>query len=515
MILDFGGGLNENPTPLLNEALAGYNFDLQKNQAKLRPRRPFDLKGTAPVTGSGSGLLQLVKRDNTETTLVQVGPQVYTWNGASTFTSTATVATTSQLRDVYWSLSDYLVITDLQKATPIKKWDGSAFTTLTTGFSAGVDLYAKYGVVHLGRVWLFNVKTTSDTPHLMVASKFEDPTSYTTTVRASIDSFATGREAFYMLTPDLKPINGVTLFHDVLVVSTESGRLYRLTGTSAQNFAWEDFYAGSSAIGSESLVNTGNDVVYMRRGGNIESLIATQNFGDVAADDISRWIPNTVKDLTDAIAVYDQTLQKVLFFVSGKVLVLFKDILLEGRNSPWSVYKTLHSNSFNATSAKYMRIPGTSVYSVYWVDSSGRVFDLNGTGTSGDAGSQSIEVSRKSRLIDGQVVNPWPWQRRNPKGRVYYRRVGESELSIALDWSDEYNTSTSTVTLKGPPAGDTGAYFGGPVYFGGSVYFGQGFAFVDKESSRGFSPVGKGPGFFATVTSEGTVRYDVDRIELL
>src|SRR5688500_668345 len=102
MILDFSGGLNENPAPALNEALAGYNFDLQKNQKKLRPRRPFDLKGTAPTTGSGSGLLQLIKRDNTETTLVQVGSQVYTWDGASTFTSTATVATTSQLRDVYW-----------------------------------------------------------------------------------------------------------------------------------------------------------------------------------------------------------------------------------------------------------------------------------------------------------------------------------------------------------------------------------------------------------------------------
>lgn len=368
MILEFGGGLNENPVPDIQEAWDGYNFDLQKNQSKLKPRRPFDLKGTAPAGLPINGLLQLIKRDNTETTLVQSGGQVYTWDGAATFTSAATVATTSQLRDVYWSLGEYLVVTDLQKQTAVSKWDGSTFSTLTTGFSAGVSLYAKYGVVHLDRVWLFNVKTTTDTPHLMVASAFDDPTSYSTAVRATVDSFSTGREAFYMLTPDLKPINGVALFHNQLIISTQEGRLYKLSGSSAKDFAWDDFYAGSAAIGTESMANAGNDVIFMRRGGNIESLVATQQFGDVATDDLSRWIPNTIKDLTGALTVYDQSLQKVLFFVTGKVLVLFKDILLEGRVSPWSVYRTQHSSGFNTNAARYMRKPGDTAYTVYWGD---------------------------------------------------------------------------------------------------------------------------------------------------
>ncbi len=67
------------------------------------------------------------------------------------------------LRGTYWSLGDYLVITDLSKATVAKKWDGSTFSTLTTGL--GASLYAKYGVVHQGRVWLANVTTSTDTPH--------------------------------------------------------------------------------------------------------------------------------------------------------------------------------------------------------------------------------------------------------------------------------------------------------------------------------------------------------------
>jgi hypothetical protein len=514
MILEFGGGLNENPVPDINEALVGYNFELQKNQSKLRPRRPFDLKGTAPNAATINGLLQLIKRDASETTLVQSGGSIYTWNGAATFTSTATVATTSMLRDAYWSLGDYLVITDVQKATPIKKWDGTNFSTLTTGFSAGIDLYAKYGLVHLGRVWLFNVKTTSDTPHLMVASAFEDPTSYTTAVRASIDSFATGREAFYMLTPDLKPINGATLFHDQLIISTEGGRLFKLTGSSASNFAFSDFYAGSSSTGSESMVNIGNDVMYMRKGGNIESLVATDQFGDVSVDDLSRWIQTTVKDLTGALAVYDQTYQKVLFFVTDQVLVLFKDILLEGRYSPWSVYRTQHDNNFNTNAARYMKKPGETGYSVYFGDSAGRIFDLNGAGTGGDGGAEDISVLRRTRLIDDGVVRPWPWVHKPIEGRVDYRRVGECEITFSVDWKDEYNEASCTVTLKGPGTGDAGSYFGSTVYFGGPVYFSEGFSFAQKSSSRGFSPVGKGPGFFASVTSENKIRYEVDRITL-
>lgn len=518
MIYKFGGGINENPEPHILEAIDGYNFDLQKNQTKLRPRKPFDLKGTAPNAGSISGLMQLVKRDGTETSLVQASSQVYSWDGSSSFTSQATVATTSLLRDTYWSLSDYLVITDINKATPVAKWDGSSFSTLTTGFSAGVSLYAKYGAVHLGRVWLFNVKTTTDTPHLMVASAFEDPTSYNTTVRASVDSFSTGREAFYMLTPDLKSINGVAVFQDQLIISTEAGKIFKLSGSSAQDFAWDELYAGSSATGDESMVNAGNDVLYMRKGGVIESLVSTNRFGDVATDDLSKWIPDTVQNLTSALSVYDQTTQRVLFFVAGKVLVFFKDIHQEGiagvRVSPWSIYRTQHASSFNTAAAKFMRRPGTTELSVYWGDSAGRVFDLNGEGTGGDAGSEDIMVLRTSRLIDEQVVAPWPYNKKTVEGEIQYLRINECQVTVAFDWVAEYTQSTCTVTLKGPPIGDSAPFFGGPVYFGGTSYFGQGFEFADKVSHRHFAPTGKGPGFFKSVSSSNKVRWEIDHIKL-
>jgi len=85
----YGGGLNEAKTPDINEAAKGsYNFNLSGDSSALVPRAPFDLKGTATNAGDIRGLLQLVKRDDTETTLVQAGSVLYLWVGSSSFTST-------------------------------------------------------------------------------------------------------------------------------------------------------------------------------------------------------------------------------------------------------------------------------------------------------------------------------------------------------------------------------------------------------------------------------------------
>jgi hypothetical protein len=518
----YGAGLNENQYPHPGEAAAGsYNFDLKKDSSYLFPRMPFDLLGTADGGAEIRGMLQLVKRDDSETTLIQSGAAVLKWDGASVYSSVATVTTVAQLRDTYWSLGDYLVVTDLQKHTPVSKWDGSTFSTLTTGL--GSSLFAKYGIVHQGRVWLFNVKTTTDTPHLMVASAFENPESYDTSQRAVSGTFVTGSEAFYMVTPDLKPINGVALtLNGDLVVSTKEGRLFKLTGTGPADYRWVDFYAHSAAIGDESMTSAGNDIFYMRKGAAVESLQATQNYGDIAADDVSRWIPDTVKNLTTSISVYDQQNQKVLWFIAGKVLALYKDLLYGGcvvdeagtkaKISPWSVYTTTHSSGFITSCAKYMKLPGTSNYSVLFGDSSGRIFNLNGTGN-GDSGDTDITLNRDTRFLGEE--SGLNYVRKIPKARIRYQRTQQCSLSLALRWGDEYNTSTASVTLEGPLTGDQAAYFGGSFYFGDTEYFNVGSGSSGVKSHINTSLVGRGSVVTMNVSSTNRVRYHVDHIELL
>ena len=453
---------------------------------------------------------------------MQAGDTVYLWDGTTTFTSKGTVSASARLRDTYWSLGDYSVITDVAKATVVKKWDGTTFSTLTTGL--GTDLYAKYAVVHLGRVWLANVKTTTDTPHLMTASVLGDPTSYSTTLQGgpALEGggvFSVGTEALYMLSPDLKPINGMIEFYGSLIISTEGGQLFRLLGNTASTFRWIPYYHGSAALGAESMVNIGNDVVYLKTGGGIDRLTVTQQSGDVATDDLSRWILTTTKDLTASITVYDQSNQKVFFFISGKVLVLFKD-LLDAELSPWSVYQTQQSFAFATNAAKYMKIPGSQVYTVYFGDSIGRIFDLNGTGA-GDAGLSSIAVLRKTRFIyAGEGVDRWgkggiDLKHKILEGIVQYRRIFTScDLTLSFDWGDEYSISSSVITLKGAPTASAGNYWGGSAYWGGVFYWGAGGSFAQKISSQSFSPTGKGTGFFLSASLDTNTDFQIDSIDI-
>jgi hypothetical protein len=327
-----------------------------------------------------------------------------------------------------------------------------------------------------------------------------------------------------MLTPDLKPINGVATFHGDLVISTEKGRLFRLTGSDARDFKWIDFYANSAAIGTEAMVNGGNDIYYMRNGGNIESLIATQQYGDVSADDLSRWIPDQVSGLTGAIAVYDQSNQKILWFTGTKVLVLYKDLLIGGcvvdeqgqkaKLSPWSVYRTDHASGFAASAARYMRRPGGSSYSVYFGDSLGTVYDLNGSGD-GDAGNTSINGIRNTRFLEPAMLGI-DYRSRNLSGVVRYQQTEECTIALTVDWADEYNTSTANITLNGATGGtDNGGYFGGAYYFGGVVFFGGTPNQSGKKAKKQFSLVGHSDVLTKQISWTNSARFHIDNVELM
>ena len=592
MRLTFDGGLNENDGAALNECQEGYNFDLVFGDTNLKPRKALDLKGTSPLGGDIAGIMQLIKRDNTETTLVfdddGVAPTIYEWDGSSTFTSkrTANLITNSKLRSTYYALDDVLASTDISKLTPIMAWDGTSLTrhktaltdgggvsvtgitqtagvatatygavhgkaigdlvtfigaspaaysaefevlsvpttsTLTFAIDSGtaspatgtitadgeVTLYAKYSVVHNGRLWLFNVTTDStDTPHLMVASAFENIQSFDTALRAG-DVGATSDDAFYILTPDLKPINGVAVFNKELVVSTVEGKLFRLTGDDATNYAWVDYFAGSAAIGTETMCNFGNDVILMRDGGRIDTLASTDKYSDVTVDDISRWIPSTTRGLTDALSVYDNDYQKVYLFVQSKILVLYKEHLYGSQTSPWSVFKTGLNFQFNTRAAVRIRRPGLSSYSVYVGGNDGSIYDLNGVGD-GDAGTINIQVKRRSNLIEDLDTKMGVLF-----GSVQYRRVGLVDLNLSCDWSEEYNVTTSIVSLKGRGLDNPASpYYGGGFYYNDAAYYNAGFAFEGKPTKQQFSPAGRGPSFFFEINTNSKYGFQLDWIDL-
>lgn len=511
--LRFGGGLNQLSDELVNpdECIEGENFLLDADSREYRPRPAFDLKGTAPNGANVDSILQLVKRDNTETTLIKAGTLVYSWDGNTTYTPVATVATNALFRSSYWALDEVLCITDLNKEEPVKQWNGSAFATMTHAAPGVTNLYAKYSAVWQNRLWLFNVKTDStDLPHVIMASAFENYDSFDTTKTPTATTL-TASVAFYLTSPDLKAINGVAQFYDTLVVSTREGRLFKITGADATDYAVEEFYAGSSAAGDELITNIGNDILYVRKGGKVERLIATQNYGDTQADDISKFIPEEVRNLDSGLAVYDQTNQRVCLFVSNSVLVIDKYIMETRETSPWMKWTTQMTSNLDVTAAAYIKRPGTQNWTIYFGGPEGQIYDLNGIGSS-DAGSTLIRAYRKSKLI-----SELPSYDNNILGRIVYRRRGECTLQMTWEWTDEYSDSVNSVPFK-----DTitlpGSYFWGssqdPTYWGGDTYWNSGGVPEPRMSTVGFSAIGKSPSFFLTLSINADVKFQILKIEV-
>ena len=525
LFINFARGLNENTTPDVEECGVGYNFDLAVGQTSFNPRKAFDLAGTAPaVSGvtanTATGLMQLVKRDTTQTTLSVHGTAVFLWDGASTFTNKGTVTAPALMRDTYWSLGEYLVITDINLNNAVQMWDATTFQALPTGL-ANV-LKAKYALVYLNRVWLFNITYNNVAyPHMVLASYFQNPQSYSTSIQGGPTTvgggtFSTGLEAFYLLAPDMRPINGAVVFQNTLIISTKEGRLWQLNGSSSLDFRFTDFFDNEPAVGNECLTNVGNDVAFVARGGQINSLVATQNFGAVKPYSLSKWVPTSTKNITPTQIIYDVVNQKILFFVGDKILVLFKDIMLtpgaESQKSPWSVYKTQASFSFNTSTVKYMYAPGTTNYSVFLGDSSGNLYNLNGAGLR-DAGSYDISAYRRTRHIGTEILPSWPWVDENITGRLRYRRLTPVEATITLEWDDEYNNAQTTVKLKGPPVTDTAPYWGDTIYWGDTNYWNDGFQFTGGTGEITLDPGGKGPGFYMSVSVTTNSTFEIDAIE--
>lgn len=393
--------------------------------------------------------------------------------------------------------------------------------TTATGelvWEKSVDLFARYAAVWNNRMVLFNITTDSNAnPHMILVSAFEDPDNFDSSQRGAsqLNSAGglTGNEAFFLLSPDMRPINGIAVFFNTIIISTIDGRLFKLTGTDSTDYAIIEYYAGSAATGVESIVNVGNDVMWLKRGGGIDRLSAVEQFGDVKADDISRFIPKEVQGISDSIAVYDEQRQRVHWFVDGKVLTLDKNMIAERPElSPWSIYKTAHQNGFNTNAATYIRDPDETTYDIYWGDDGGRIFKLNGSIHMGDSGDHPVETKRKFRFIDETEL---PTRHSNITGRTEYRRRGVANLLLDFDWGEEASVSRTTIPLKGITV-STDANFWGETdnHWDDNQFWDEGTAPDDKLSTKGFSPTGKGRGFFLSTTIDTKIDFLINRLIL-
>lgn len=517
VILRFGAGINtvKSETDIDdNECADGHNFGLQIDDSIFFRRKPFDLVATAPNGLEVRGFVQLIKQDGTRSTLVQAGGTVYEWDGGTTFTSKGTVNSGARLRgriDHNFTLDEYVIITDLNQAEPVMKWDGTTLSTLA--HNLGGDFFARYCRVEDEAAWFANVKSGTATPHMLVRSKRSDGENLSVSDRPS--SALGADDPFFLLAKDFLPINGIVSAFGELAFSTSRGRFYRITGTTSEDYALTEMYADSGAAGAEAIVFAGNDVLYGRQG-KIESLFATETLGNVATDDRSRQIADLVEDIDDWLVLFNSRLQKVYFFDSGnsRVFVFHKAFIDERIRkvtqqqavpevSPWSIWKTDHSMAFQPTAAMNMRRPTDGLETIYLGGSAGEIFALEGSGDQ-DGGTTDIESVRLSKLYEA----PKGGEAFNIDGWIRYRSAFAAVVTLRFEFAGS-NLFNEEITI--PLVANTNfPVFGGSFYFGGSVYFGAQFS--GRLTRRPYDMPGFNEAFQVRITVSGAADFFVQEL---
>lgn len=493
------------------ECTTGQNFDLDFQNRNFKNRKPFDLIGTVPNAQEIRGFANLQKSDGTVSVLVQAGTNVYEWDGVTTFTLKGTVASGTKLRgrlEHNWQLSDKVIITDLNLTQPVMEWDGTTLQNITftadDGSTAFGTFKARYCTVSNERAIFSNIHDNgTDTPHLIVGSQRGDFTIISVANRPA--SALNEADPFFLIQPDYRYINGMVESFGVLATSSRSGSMFKLTGSSAKDFAFEPLHPRSGASGDESVATTGNDITYGRNG-RIESLLSTDRFGDVETDDISQDIYDQIETFNNWTVVYNARNQRVYCVPVGEseIWVMHKS-LMGGELSPWSQWVTNHSMSFQPTCIMNMLDPADGLEYVFFGDSNGNFYRLEGTGALGDGGLNNITVIRKSKLfsapLDAEIYDVEGW--------IKYEKNETATVTLDFEFGG-MSVFTEQIVISVPSI-TGGTYYGGGAYYSGGVYYGS---FRTRITRQKFAVPGKGNEFQIKATIEGTKDFTINEIGL-
>lgn len=289
-------------------------------------------------------------------------------------------------------------------------------------------------------------------------------------------------DPFYLLTPDLAPINAMPAGWTDLILSTTMGDLYKVTGIDATDMAMARLYAGGALAGDEAVANIGNDVAFGRNG-RIETLFSIQGYGDVEAFDLSRPIANRIAGVAGWTLVYDRRAFKLYCFPAERpeVWVYHRSLSDDGNRrairqgsygaliaSPWSVYRTAHPLGFQPSCAWSMRRPTDGLICAYMGDAAGNLYQLEGAGGL-DGGTAPLTVERLSKLFglpDGVSYDV--------TGFIHYRSWFDAAVRVQFEWAGSSQVD-QPIDLVLPAAGPSGVW-GGGWFWGGGAPLGVRFA---------------------------------------
>lgn len=515
----FGSGLNTrvalqdvNET----EASGGENFDIVPGDSRLNWRKPFDLVSTCPAGQPIQGYAHWTDIHGGRYLLVQSGGYLYFWDGHDTWVQTAlTVDYNARLRGTqasYWAPFDAVFIADIAGLAPVLIANAAGPSIIP--FYRGADpmgfFRAKYILVANERVLFANiVEPAGGFPHLIVGSSTANPAIISTANRPS--SALGAGDPWFLPSPDIRPINGFLKAFQSSFLMTQAGSIFELVGDSASDFAVSEFYTAGAPTGTEAYVFDGDDLIYGRHG-RIESLRATQNYGDVATGDLSWLIGAATTDVADWRLVYNRTSQRLYAFPRDKAEVwVTSKHLYKSQNqlSPWVKWTTTHPLLFTPTCAFAAVAPLDGVEYTYMGDSFGNMYRMEGAG-SGDGGWAPISGSFESKLFrtegDGAA--------QNFRGQLDYVPEAPQSVTIRFTYAGEEEVSEAATLLLPGQTVDAWYWNDPDTFFGGKVYFNAAAAKRKRPRRQSFGMGGQSSHLQVSLESIYLTPYTIDAVEL-
>lgn len=516
IIVKFGGGLNTSFTEEdirdRESADGGKNYRIDLDNRELKPRRPFTLLDTTPDAEQIRGFINLVKTDGTSEILVQTaGGNVYNYTGTQNGFDATAVATginaAAKLRgriEHNWKLTDEVIVTDLSLTEHVKTWDGTTLANITDGLTG--DFKAKYCFVSDDRAWYANVQDNAvNFPHLIVVSEVEDYESLNTTNKPST-AIGAG-DPFFLTAPDFGAVNGIVDAFGRVTISTKDGTIFNLTGSDSQDFALSSLYARSGASGDEGVIFAGNDIVYGRRG-RVESLISTEQYGDVLSDDLSRLIKDEITAYKDWTIVYNERTQEIHFFEANQSVMwtFSKPVAEVGQVSPWIKNTTSHALAFQPSAVMNMIDPDDGLMYVYMGDDDGNFYRLEGTLGTGDGGTTDIHTV----FVSGLVALQKDIEMSDYTGYIKYRKNQPFTVNMTFQYSgDSAKDETRQISIDGV---SSGVYYGNNQYYNNNEYYGQ--QFTGRLLRKKFTQPGDGKDVQIKVEVTTSVDFKINEIGL-
>tara|TARA_Y100000310_G_scaffold343439_2_gene451082 strand:+ start:1090 stop:2721 length:1632 start_codon:yes stop_codon:yes gene_type:complete len=527
LILRFGGGLNTRSSPTQvkpGEAIAGKNFDMDFENSQFGKRKGVAAVASVPNALEIRGFAQLEKADKTRSFLVQGGNTVYEWDGTSGsggMTAVHLINSGARIRgqiEANSTSDDKVYIADLAQVLPVQEWDGTTFQALSHNLSG--DFFARYIVVENERAFYGNIKATTVTGHLLVASARDAPATITVTNRPS-SSLGVG-DAFFLPMPNLRPINGLVSAFGKVVSGTQGSNFFELLGTDAKDHSMSLFAVASSGNeGDEAIVFADNDVLF-GRSGVIDSLGATEKFGDVETNDISRWIRPDVQNITSWTLEYSSRFKKLYAFpnTGGRVFVLHKSLLddvanriatgefvanPEPRLSPWSVWETDSTFNFDITASMRMFRPTDGLEFVYLGTADGTLIQLEAE-TGGDPSSTDIVAERTS-----QTFTIPPGDVFEAKGWIRYKQGFSGTVTLTFEHGGE-KVFDQSISVSLTAAARNAVFNSSTAFFNSDDYFNTSFG--GRLSRTTFSSAGSSDQIQVKASITGSADFFIEEIGL-